>query len=311
MTHRIELSRRAFLKNAVCAVSTFAIIRYEPESVAQTASESKIAIFSKIYQELKLNFDDAARLTADAGYDGVDSPVREKGEIEPERAAEDMPAYAEALAKRGKKILLLTSGILGVDSPHAETVLKIAKKLGIKYYRLGMDYHNVKEPLQKQLDRKKEQLKELAKLNRQIGVTALFQNHSPAGNKTYIGGDLDEMHYLVKDFDPNDIAVAFDLAHAIIVHGDEWRKKFDLIKSHFKIAYIKDVRRPRSFVPFGEGEFEKSGFFKLLKNMNYNEPFSIHIEFDFAGKGNPKTKEALLKTMINCRESLKKWVSQS
>ncbi|MGB9601480.1 MAG: sugar phosphate isomerase/epimerase family protein [Limisphaerales bacterium] len=310
MNQNGTLSRRAFLKTTALTISSFALVNPELKS-AQPTQQPTIAIFSKIYQELKLDFEESAELTAAADYDGVDTPVREKGEIEPARAAEDLPRYAEALAKRGKKILLLTSGILGIESPHAETVLKTAKKLGVKYYRLGMDYHNDKEPLQKQLDRKKEQLKELAKLNRKIGVTAIFQNHSPAGNRIYIGGDLDEMHYLVKDFDPDDIGIAFDLGHAIVVHGDEWRKKFDLIKSHFKIAYIKDVRRPRSFVPFGEGEFSKSGFFGLLKKMNYNEPFSIHIEFDFAGKGNSKTKEALLKTMVNCREALKKWINEA
>jgi hypothetical protein len=45
--------------------------------------------------------------------------------------------------------------------------------------------------------------------------------------------------------------------------------------------------------------------------MKYNEPFSIHIEFDYAGKGNKPTKDALLKAMINCREMLKKWLDEA
>lgn len=311
MIHASNITRRSFLRNSTLAISAFAIANFSKDLYAQNSSEPKFAIFSKIYQGIIKDFEEAAELTATAGLDGVDCPVRKGGEIEPAQAAEGLPQYARALAKHNKKVLLLTSDIISVESPYAETVLKAAKNLGVKYYRLGMDYHNNKEPRQKQLDRKKEELKALAKLNRKIGITAIFQNHSPAGNRTYIGGNLDELYQLVKGIDANEIGVAFDLAHAIIVHGDEWRQKFDLIKPHFKIAYIKDVKRPRSFVPFGEGEFSKSGYFRLLKKMNYNEPYSIHIEFEFGEKGKQKSKEALLKTMVNCRTVLKKWIDEA
>lgn len=311
MIHTKDITRRTFLRNSTVAVSSFAITKFSADLYGRNISEPKFVIFSKVYQGIIKDFEEAAETTAAAGLDGVDCPVRKGGEIEPARVSEELPRYVQALAKRNKKILLLTSDIISIESPYAETVLNAAKKLGVKYYRLGMDYHNSKEPLQKQLDRKKEELKTLAKLNRKIGITAIFQNHSPAGNRTYIGGNLDELHQLVKDFDADEIGVAFDLAHAIIVHGDEWRQKFDLIKSHFKIAYIKDVKRPRSLVPFGEGEFSKSGYFTLLKKMNYNEPYSIHIEYEFVEKGKQKSKEALLNAMVQCRTVLKKWIDEA
>ncbi|MCX7872421.1 MAG: TIM barrel protein [Verrucomicrobiae bacterium] len=307
MNHNKLLTRRDFLKTASAAALAIGLNAF----CAEKEPKTRIVIFSKIYQPLKLKFDESAELTAMAGYDGVDCPVREGGEIEPKNVEKELPSYAEELKKRGCNTLLLTSGITSIKSPFAENVLKTAKKSGIKYYRLGMSYHRDDEPLQKQIDRKKEELKELAALNRKIGITAIFQNHSPTGKQIYFGGNIDELHELIKDIDPNEIGVAFDLAHAIIVHGDDWRSKFDLIKSHFKIAYIKDVKRPRSFVPFGEGEFSKSDYFKILKKIGYNEPYSIHIEFDYAGKGNPPSKEALLKAMINCKEMLKRWLDEA
>lgn len=307
MNHKVLISRRDFLKTSCSAALALGLNSF----AAEKDSKYRFVIFSKIYQPLKMNFREAAELTATAGYHGIDCPVREGGEIEPKNVEKELPIYAEELKRRGCNTLLLTSGITSVKSPYAENVLKTAKKLGIKYYRLGMSYHREDEPLQKQVDRRKEELKELAALNKKLGITAIFQNHSPSGRQIYFGGNLDELHELIKDIDPNEIGVAFDLAHAIIVHGDDWRSKFDLIKSHFKIAYIKDVKRPRSFVPFGEGEFSKSDYFKILKKMGYNEPFSIHIEFDYAGKGNTPTKEALLKSMIDCRQMLQKWLDEA
>ena len=96
----------------------------------------------------------------------------------------------------------------------------------------------------------------------------LVQNHSSwAGKgKGPAGGDLDELYDLVKDFDPQRIAVAFDLGHAIIAHGDAWGR-FEKLRPHIRVVYVKDVQRPDRFVPFGQGEFGHSGFFPMLAKM--------------------------------------------
>ena len=51
-------------------------------------------------QERALPFDtpeQTAELVATVGWDGIECPVRAKGQIEPERAQDDLPKYAEAL----------------------------------------------------------------------------------------------------------------------------------------------------------------------------------------------------------------------
>jgi sugar phosphate isomerase/epimerase len=150
----------------------------------------------------------------------------------------------------------------------------------------------------------------LAALNKAFGICALFQNHTP-GSRAYFGSDLAEMFEIVKDLNPDQVGVAFDLGHAINVHGDEWPAHFERLKPHLKIAYVKDVDRAKHFVPFGQGEFKKTDFFTRLKRMNYRAPFSLHIEFDWAGKGNPKTRAALVKTLKESRQVLQQWWDQA
>jgi len=270
-----------------------------------------IAVFSKVYQELKLDFEQSAEITAESGLDGIDCGVRPRGEILPERAADDMPLYAGILAKHKVRMLLLTTGILEVNSPHAETILKTARTLGIRYYRIGYWQHQPDIPKNDLVQKIKAQLKDLAALNRELGMCAIFQNHSTGKNKTkpYAGGDLNEMYEIVKDFDPGQIGVAFDLGHAIITHGNEWPAHFERLKSHINIAYIKDVKPGEGFVPFGKGEFGNTDFFKRLRQMNYRAPFSAHIEFEWAGKDNPKTRQALVKTLSESRQMLRKWMT--
>ena len=71
------------------------------------------------------------------GYDGIEIPLRAKGQVEPERAPDELPKYAEALGKRDRAILLAATDITRIDEPHAETVLRTLASLGIKRLRLG------------------------------------------------------------------------------------------------------------------------------------------------------------------------------
>jgi sugar phosphate isomerase/epimerase len=164
-------------------------------------------------------------------------------------------------------------------------------------------------PPGKQVREIRAQLKDLAALNKEIGIGAIFQNHSPAG-RSYVGGDLSEMYDIVKDFDPAQIGVAFDIGHALVVHGDDWRRHFEKLKSHLRVAYVKDVTRGGRWVPFGQGDIASTGYFKLLKQMGYRAPVSMHIEFDWADGGKSKTRAALLKALQESARVLRRWLAE-
>lgn len=267
-----------------------------------------IVIFSKAYQPLKLNFEQAAEFTAESGLDGVDPPVRPDGEIRPERVAEDLPVYVEALRKRGLRMPYLTTAITSTGSPQAEAVLRTAKKLGIERYRLGFIYRVNDASWEQQLREVRAQLTDLAALNKEIGIGAVLQNHSPAG-RTYVGGDLDELAQIVDGFDAEQLGVAFDIAHAVNVHGPAWRQRFDKLKAHLKIVYVKDANRDKKFVPLGQGEVGATGYFKLLKQIGYQAPISLHIEYEGGPESQPETRPALLKAVKESLRVLRQWLA--
>jgi sugar phosphate isomerase/epimerase len=269
-----------------------------------------IVVFSKVYQALKLSFEDAATLTAEAGLDGVDCPVRPGGEILPEGAAEQMPRYVAALQKRNLKMPLITTAITSTASPHTDEVLRTAKGLGVQFYRLGFVHRQAAVSAEQQCRDIRGQLKDLAALNQQIGIGAIFQNHSPSG-RAYVGGNLAELYDIVQGFDPAQVGVAFDIGHALVVHGDEWRAHFEKLKPHIKVVYVKDVTRAGRWVPFGKGDIGGLGYFKLLRGMGYRAPISLHIEFDWDDKGKTRTREALLKTLRDSTRALKQWLAEA
>lgn len=267
-----------------------------------------LAVFSKVYQEVKLSFEQSAEITAAAGLDGIDCAVRAGGEVLPEKAADDMPRYSELLQKRGAKMLLITTGIIGVSSPNAETILRTAKKLGISHYRIGYWKHTTGADPKKLIDEVRSQLKDLAAMNRDVGICAMLQNHSQGKSKTgYAGGDLNEMHQIMEGMNPEHMGIAFDAGHALLTHGDEWPRHFEALKPWIKIAYVKDAKRGEEFVPFGKGEVNWPQYFGWLRQMNYRAPLSVHIEYEWS----PKDRDTLLKNLADCRRAVSQWLEKS
>jgi len=304
-----NLSRREFIARTIAASSTAALCGGGAWSaIAREKGELPVVVFSKVYQALKLNFEDAAAVTAEAGLNGIDCPVRIGGEILPEHVADELPRYAAALQKRGLQLPYLTTGITNVSSPCAEDILRTAKKLGVQSYRLGFAVREADASAAKQVREIKAQLKDLAALNKEVGIGAVIQNHSPVG-KSYVGGDLSEMLELVNSFDPAQIGVAFDIGHALVVHGDGWRQHYEELKSHLKVVYVKDVKRAGRWVRFGEGDIAATGYFKLLKELKYQAPVSMHIEYDWADGGKTKTRPALVEVLRHSARMLRRWLS--
>jgi sugar phosphate isomerase/epimerase len=303
------ISRRDFLR-ALALGSVGAELAGTAGGMCQAAEGIRlpVVIFSKAYQPVKLNFEQAADFTAESGLDGIDCPVRPDGEVVPERVAEDLPAYADALRKRGRSMPYLTTAITSPTSPQAETVLRTAKKLGIQRYRLGFVYQSKEVSWDQQLREVRAHLSDLAALNKEVGIGAVMQNHSPSG-RSYVGGNLDELAQIVKGFDPEQVGVAFDIAHALNVHGHEWREKFDRVRTHLKVVYVKDTNQQKQFVPLGRGEVGTTGYFQLLKQIRYQAPISLHIEYSESPASQPETREALLKAVKESLQVLGRWLA--
>lgn len=309
MNRAADYSRRQFLQTTVTMTSAAALSGLSPSPLwAADRFAPPLALFDKILHQVKLGLEDSAALVEEAGLDGVDCTVRPKEQIDPERVKDELPRYAELLQKRGRKLLLLTTAIMNPGSPNARDILETARKLGVKIYRVGFLRLAKDSTPAKQIAGLKPQLRDLVALNKELGLCAILQNHSPSGNTAYLGGNLEDMYELVKDFPPAQLGVAFDLGHALVVHGDDWQKHFEQLKPHLGVAYIKDADRKRRFVAFGEGEFGKTDYFTRLKQMNYATPFSVHIEYDWA-KGGGQNRETLARALRESLATVRKWIA--
>jgi sugar phosphate isomerase/epimerase len=277
-----ELSRRDFVAR-VCAASTTAAISSMalPLSAAAAESRFKIIAFTKPFRTL--NAAQTAELVADVGWDGVELPVRAKdGQIPPEKVEEELPKFVEALRARGREVSIITTDITSV-TPAVEKVLRTASRLGIKRYRLGFFTYAKDKPIPDQLNEIAPQLRELAALNKELGLQAGFQNHS---GDSRVGAPIWDIWTMIKDLDPKAMGICFDIGHATIEGGLAWPTHFRLAALHLTAVFVKDFYWKKDvkgwkmeWCPLGEG-MVKRDFFNRLKATNYAGPICQHHEYE-------------------------------
>ncbi|MEM1213077.1 MAG: hypothetical protein AAGI68_12365, partial [Planctomycetota bacterium] len=94
------------------------------------ASRPTICAFIKFLQSL--SYGEMAERVAEIGFDGIESTVRAKGHVLPERVEEDLPRQHEAAKRAGIDITIMTTDVVRVDDPYTEDVLRTGAALGLK-----------------------------------------------------------------------------------------------------------------------------------------------------------------------------------
>ena len=299
---RIALPRREFITTAIGALAACSASR--SHAVGAPEKRFPIITFSKPFQTL--DFADTADLLAEVGYDGIECPVRAKGQILPERVEEDLPRLHAALRARGRDLTLITTDV-GSVTPLNEKVLRTAARLGVKRYRLTTFHYDLNKPLLAQIEARKAPLRELAALNKELGMHGGLQNHS---GRDYLGAPVWDLHELVKDIDPAHLGVCFDIGHATAEGGSSWPIEARLMEPYFTCVYVKDFswkktgeRWQADWGPLGTGMVDPR-FFQWLKESSYRGPISQHCEY-LAG-GGPEQRTQMKKDLA----VLRGWLGQ-
>ena len=267
--------------------------------------DSSICVFTKPFNSL--SFDELADRIAELGFDGIEAPIRKGGHVEPENVADELPKLVEALNKRDLKITILTSDINDPDDPATAKVLKTAAGLGIKRYRMKYLKYDLSKSVIDQLNQWRTRFHDLANMNREIGIRAVYQNH--AGGNTF-GAPLWDLNYVLEGIDVNDIGVAYDIRHAAVEGGKSWPITFHMIWPKIDTVYVKDFvwdGKKVKNVPLGSGLVDRK-FFSMLNKTNFEGPISLHEEYLDHKK--PELVADHLAAIKNDLSKLKTWLKE-
>ena len=246
---------------------------------AQTARRrSTICFFSKHLPELK--YPELAAWLQDAGFDGVDLTVRAGGHVLPERAAEDLPRAVDAIRASGLQVPMITTELTSAADPSARPILSTAAKLNIPFFKLGY-WRYTGHPLS-DVQKAASDVRDLAELAKQDGLTAGFHNHP-----RYVGLAGWDGRLVVNDLDPKSIGYYYDANNATeegAVMG--WEVNLRLALPRLKMAAFKDFywakvngKWTSVACPLGEGMVNWSKLFPLVAGSGFSGPISIHQEY--------------------------------
>jgi sugar phosphate isomerase/epimerase len=283
-----EISRRALLGVA----AGLAAARSLPG--AAPGGGLKVAIFSKHLRFLE--GESLAAGAAEIGFDGIDLAVRKGGHVEPDRVSQELPKLVGIIRQHHLEIPMLTTDIVDASSPFAEDILRNMHEAGIRYYRWGGFKYDYTKPMAPQLEAFKPRVAKLAELNRRYGVTAMYHTHSGVG---VVGAPIWDLHIVLKDFDPDSVAVNYDIGHATIEGGfGGWIDSFHIIEPHLRGIAVKDClwqkgangKWKSEFVPLGTGMVDFHEFFEMVKQSGFHGPLQIHFEYPLGGSNDGKSK---------------------
>ena len=281
--HR-DQSRREWLTNVVGAAAA----SFMPEEAAASDhGKLKISAFSKHFHWA--GYEEMASLVKEIGFDAVDLTVRPGGHVLPERVADDLPKAVEIVRKAGLSVEMITTGIVDVSTPHTESILRTASQLGIHHYRWGGFRLDDKRDIIAQLSGYKPRVRELASMNAEYKMKAMYHTHS---GLRQVGASIWDLHILLADLDTRWVGVNYDIGHATIEGGyGGWINSARLVAPYMHGVALKDFRWERNdkgewqirWAPLGEGMVKFAQFFSILKTINFRGPVQMHFEYPELG----------------------------
>lgn len=280
----MSIDRRTFLTAASTAIGAAALPSVACDQSVSQDRPYQFCTFIKFIQDL--SYEELAQTLKEIGFDGAEVTVRKGGYIAPESAADELPKLAEVFEKHDLKINILTTDIVDVESPNVESVLKTARALGIQRYRMGFHRYDMNAPIRPQLESLKLKFDELAALNRETGVTAVYQNHSGA---KYMGASFWDLQQILSDIPVNEIGCIFDIRHAVAEGNGAWEIYYDIIKPHISAFSAKDFHwrkkkeKDKRLSPLhcslGQGQVDYKKFLKQFQSDFKSSLVTLHVEY--------------------------------
>ncbi len=202
------------------------------------ANPLKIDAYSRHLQWLR-TADDVSQAVIEMGYQGLDITVMPyPGHVDPANVAQELPAFVNTVRKHGIPVRTIRCPITDADSANAEAILATASSLGITHYwGLGLRYA-AGQPIMQQLDGFKPRVEKIAALNAKYKMTGMFHTYSGAG---MVGAPIWDLLYLLKDVDPAQVGLHFDIGHMTNAGGNgTWQTNLRAAARYVAGVSVKD-----------------------------------------------------------------------
>jgi sugar phosphate isomerase/epimerase len=271
------------------------------------------------------SLDDALKLGAAAGYAGVELLVHGNCHVSLQglqRRCDEIKRQVEA----HRLDLRVYSTCFGVNEPGAiDAMIDICARTGVRYFRVMLPVAGVAAvrnfatdravvpsyregmPAGEVLRNVRLTLRHLARRTKLAGVCALLEIHWGTVMSSFTSA-----HALVRDLDPEAIAITFDPANMVIEGKEDWEYGIDLLREHLANVHIKNASWVRAggnwtwqWDGLQQGMVEWPHLFRLLAARGYRGMLAME---DFLV---PRTYDAALEHLVALRREATLLLGQS
>jgi sugar phosphate isomerase/epimerase len=198
--------------------------------------------------------DDALQLAARAGYEGVELRVHGNCHVSLQELhcrADDIKRKVEAHELE----LRVYNTCFGINEPGAiDAIIDVCSRTRVRYFRVTLPLAGVAAvrnlgtervivpsyregmPAADVLRSARLTLQHLARRTKLAGVCALLEIHWGTVMSSFTAA-----HALVRDLDPEAIAITFDPANMVIEGKEDWDYGLDLLREHIANVHIKNA----------------------------------------------------------------------
>jgi hypothetical protein len=314
-----RFNRREFIAKSGIGIAGVLALPNRMAAAAQSAVASspsgpgrarafEIAAFEKHFYE-KYSPDELAQTCEDMDLH-VELTVRPEGHIKPANAASELPTMVAALAQRQRRILIIATSFVRPDEPYVAETLRAARKLGIRYYRHRGFSYVAGTPIKTQLAGFRSQAKEFAAMNREIGITGLYQNHAGADS---VGAAIWDIDTVLDDIDPDHFGLALDTRHLLVEQGRAWPTAVRLISPRVRSLFVKSFKwdRDRTIeTPLSDGIVTKAVVDQILEGHS-NLPICLHVEHVKLQPVAYSDRAGIVKVFRDDAQVLRRWLGVS
>jgi sugar phosphate isomerase/epimerase len=177
------------------------------------------------------------------------------------------------------------------NSPYAEAIVATAAGLGIHHYRIQTGRYDYAADVPAQLDAMRPRVSGLARLNERYGATALIHTHG-----SLVAGAVWDTWLLLRDFDPDRVAINFDTAYGMVQNGRGWMEAVRFARRYIRMLSLKDFRwrqqveggrsrwEPEICQP-GQGMVDFQQMLTYFQTTEFHGPVEVQFEYPVAVPG--------------------------
>lgn len=258
---------------------------------------------------------EALELAARAGYEGVELRVHGNCHVSLQQLQRRCDEIRRLVGSHRLELQVYSTSF-GVNEPGAiEAMIDICLRTGVKYFRVTLplagvaavrnlgseratvpSYREATAPPDL-LRHLRLTLKNLSRLAKLAGVCILLESHWGT-----VMSSCTSAHALVRDLDPEAIAITFDPANMIIEGKEDWEYGIELLRTHIANVHIKNaswVRQAGNWTwqwdGLQQGMVEWPQLFRLLAERGYRGMLAME---DFLV---PRTRDAALEHLMALR----------